>query len=209
MRTAPKFSRLDPGKRRERILDAGNGLFAARGYDEVSVEDIASSAGVTRGLVHHYFGGRKEVYIALLETARRSARATTTSARGPQRPGAPDRQRVALACLDRAAPPRSGLPRSAAARTSPTPRSGTSSPTLWPAPSRSSPPSTPTSPTTHLTTAALRARVLAGLNRSATRHWLQDEATREQTHELIATTLEHVLRTSCTPPKPNQRTRLH
>ena len=31
------------------------------------VEDVASSAGVTRGLVHHYFGGRKEVYLALLE----------------------------------------------------------------------------------------------------------------------------------------------
>ena len=51
----------------EQILDAANALFSERGYDEVSVEDIASSAGVTRGLVHHYFGGRKEVYIALLE----------------------------------------------------------------------------------------------------------------------------------------------
>ena len=33
----------------------------------MSVEDIASAAGVTRGLVHHYFGGRREVYIGLLE----------------------------------------------------------------------------------------------------------------------------------------------
>ena len=33
----------------------------------VSIGDIASSAGVTRGLVHHYFGGRKDVYLALLE----------------------------------------------------------------------------------------------------------------------------------------------
>ena len=49
------------------ILDAANALFAERAYDEVSVEDIAGSAGVTRGLVHHYFGGRKDVYIALLE----------------------------------------------------------------------------------------------------------------------------------------------
>ena len=32
-----------------------------------SAEDIASAAGVARGLVHHYFGGRKQVYIALLE----------------------------------------------------------------------------------------------------------------------------------------------
>ena len=49
------------------MLDAANDLFAERGYDEVSVEDIARAAGVTRGLVHHYFGGRTEVYVALLE----------------------------------------------------------------------------------------------------------------------------------------------
>src|SRR4051794_12257910 len=67
MNTPPKYSRLAPGKRRDQILDAANALFSERGYDEVSIEDIASSAGVTRGLVHHYFGGRKEVYIALLE----------------------------------------------------------------------------------------------------------------------------------------------
>ena len=67
MSTSPKFSRLDPGQRREQILDAANALFAERAYDEVSIEDIASAAGVTRGLVHHYFGGRKEVYIGLLE----------------------------------------------------------------------------------------------------------------------------------------------
>jgi AcrR family transcriptional regulator len=67
MRTTPKFTRLAPGQRREQILDAANALFAERAYDEVSIEDIASSAGVTRGLVHHYFGGRKQVYIALLE----------------------------------------------------------------------------------------------------------------------------------------------
>src|SRR4051812_34535915 len=65
--SSPKYQRLDPGQRRDQILDAANALFAERPYDEVSVEDIASSAGVTRGLVHHYFGGRKDVYIRLLE----------------------------------------------------------------------------------------------------------------------------------------------
>src|SRR5829696_9023663 len=63
----PRYHRLDPGQRREQILDAANALFAERPYDEISIEDIARGAGVTRGLVHHYFGGRKEVYIALLE----------------------------------------------------------------------------------------------------------------------------------------------
>src|SRR3954471_17316098 len=67
MNTTPTFSRLDPGRRREQILDAANALFAERAYDEVSIEDIAGCAGVTRGLVHHYFGGRKDVYVGLLE----------------------------------------------------------------------------------------------------------------------------------------------
>src|SRR3954465_7794368 len=63
----PKFSRLDPVRRRDQILDAANALFAERAYDDVTIEDIASSAGVTRGLVHHYFGGRKDVYVGRLE----------------------------------------------------------------------------------------------------------------------------------------------
>ena len=63
----PKFSRLDPAQRHDQILNAAKDLFAERAYDEVSVEDIARAAGVARGLVHHYFGGRKDVYIALLE----------------------------------------------------------------------------------------------------------------------------------------------
>src|SRR3954447_15103283 len=65
--STPKYHRLDPEQRREQILDAANVLFAERAYDEVSIEDIASAAGVARGLVHHYFGGRKDVYIGLLE----------------------------------------------------------------------------------------------------------------------------------------------
>ena len=66
MSSPPSYSRLDPGQRRDQILDAANALFAERAYDQVSVEDIASAAGVTRGLVHHYFGGRKDVYVGLL-----------------------------------------------------------------------------------------------------------------------------------------------
>ena len=45
-----------------------------------------------------------------------------------------------------------------------------------------------------------------GLNRTATRRWLQGQATRDQTQGLIASTLEHVLRTFGAPPKPKRRT---
>ena len=93
MPPTPKYSRLDPSERREQILDAANALFAERAYDEVSVEDIAGAAGVARGLVHHYFGGRKEVYIALLERlgavrqAERHARRGRRRARVPRHHG--------------------------------------------------------------------------------------------------------------------------
>src|SRR4029077_13541377 len=43
-----------------------------------------------------------------------------------------------------------------------------------------------------------------GMNRSATRRWLPGEATREASHELLASTLEHVLRTFGSPA--SQRT---
>ena len=52
---------------------------------------------------------------------------------------------------------------------------------------------------------ASRPSTSRGLNRAATKRWLRGEATREQTHELIASTLKHVLLTFGTPPKPNRR----
>jgi AcrR family transcriptional regulator len=96
--TTTKFSHLAPAQRREQILDAANALFAERGYDEVSIEDIASSAGVTRGLVHHYFGGRKEVYIALLERlgTLREEQLPPPVGHNARRPRPPGQRRVAL-----------------------------------------------------------------------------------------------------------------
>ena len=81
--------------------------------------------------------------------ARRRARATTPAARGPQRPRARGRQRVALARLDRAEPhdlARHARPRRGHRRPR---RQGRRRSTWCAAPSRYSPPTTPTSPTTH------------------------------------------------------------
>jgi AcrR family transcriptional regulator len=65
--SGPAFARLAPDERRRQLLNTANHLFAERGYDGVSVEDIAREADVTRGLIHHYFGGKRDVYLALLE----------------------------------------------------------------------------------------------------------------------------------------------
>ena len=199
-----KFSRLDPGQRSEQILDAANALFAERGYDEVTVEDIARTAGVTRGLVHHYFGGRKQVYIALLERlgalreeqlpppVGRSARARVADDVSRWLDWTEANRTIWLGTLGRGediADPDvrqvvSELVRRAVALVAAHHADiADDSPRL-----------------------RYALECWTGLNRSATRRWLEGEASREQTHELIASTLEHVLRTFGTPPEP-KRTR--
>jgi AcrR family transcriptional regulator len=66
--TAPRFSRLDISERRHQILSAARRLFSDRHYGAVSTADIAAEAGVTRGLVHHYFGGKRELYLEVVRS---------------------------------------------------------------------------------------------------------------------------------------------
>ena len=56
-------TRLDQDARRRQILAAARRLFADRDYSSVSLQDIASAAGVTRGLLHHYFGSKHDLYL--------------------------------------------------------------------------------------------------------------------------------------------------
>lgn len=41
-------------------------LFAEQPYAEISVQQIADEAGVARGLVHHYFGGKDDLLAAIM-----------------------------------------------------------------------------------------------------------------------------------------------
>ncbi len=66
--TAPRFKRLDIAERRRQILSAARRLFSDRHYGAVSTSDIAAEAGVTRGLVHHYFGGKRELYLEVVRS---------------------------------------------------------------------------------------------------------------------------------------------
>jgi len=76
--------RLSPEARREAILDAARGLFAERDPGTISTGDIAEAAGVARSLVHHYFGGIDDVFIAVVAD-RAPALADVRSA-GPETP---------------------------------------------------------------------------------------------------------------------------
>ncbi|GGN30620.1 AcrR family transcriptional regulator [Actinoplanes campanulatus] len=58
--------RLEPDARREQILSVAIRHFGSRPYAEVSTTDVARDAGVARGLVNHYFGTKKDLYLAVV-----------------------------------------------------------------------------------------------------------------------------------------------
>ncbi|MBI3212188.1 MAG: TetR/AcrR family transcriptional regulator [Mycobacterium sp.] len=51
---------------RRRLVDTAIELFAERHYDEVAVTDIAKGAGVAHGLLFHYFGNKRGIYLAAM-----------------------------------------------------------------------------------------------------------------------------------------------
>jgi AcrR family transcriptional regulator len=62
-----KRCRLSNDARREQLLASGARLLATRPYDEVSIEEIARAAGVSKGLLYHYFPTKKDFLIAAIE----------------------------------------------------------------------------------------------------------------------------------------------
>lgn len=63
---ARRWNRLDYDERRAQILATAQKLFAERPYGSVSTTEIAEAAGVTRGLLHHYFGTKRDLYLEVV-----------------------------------------------------------------------------------------------------------------------------------------------
>jgi AcrR family transcriptional regulator len=61
--------RLEPQQRREQLLDTGAALFAEQPYEDVFMEDIAARAGVSRGLLYHYYPNKRDLYVAVFKRA--------------------------------------------------------------------------------------------------------------------------------------------
>jgi AcrR family transcriptional regulator len=59
--------RMSTEERREQLLSAGVALLQRRAHDEVSTADIAAAAGVSKGLLYHYFPTKKDFILAALE----------------------------------------------------------------------------------------------------------------------------------------------
>lgn len=66
-RRGHRATRLDPEVRRELILDAAERVFTSRVPAEVTFEEIADAADVSRGLVYNYFKDRTGLLVAVAE----------------------------------------------------------------------------------------------------------------------------------------------
>lgn len=76
--------RLTPDARRQQLIDTTRALLNERADASISTADVAAAAGVTRALVHHYFGGIDELRQAVaLDIARNAGSILSTGPGGP------------------------------------------------------------------------------------------------------------------------------
>jgi AcrR family transcriptional regulator len=60
---------LSPEERRSQLLDLGVRLLATRSLDELSIDLLAEEAGISRGLLYHYFGNKHDFHEAVVRRA--------------------------------------------------------------------------------------------------------------------------------------------
>ena len=59
--------RMTGKERREQLLDIGRALFAERGFEAASIEEIASRANVSKPVVYEHFGGKEGLYAVVVD----------------------------------------------------------------------------------------------------------------------------------------------
>ena len=93
----------DADRSRDAILAAAERLFAERGYDAASLQDIGAAAGLSRGTPSYFFGSKERLHLDVLRRAFDRRDEATTAAFAPVRAwcedgrGGPDGLRDALA----------------------------------------------------------------------------------------------------------------
>lgn len=60
---------MTPQERREQLLELGLELLSTRTLEELSIEALAEEAGISRGLLYHYFGNKQEFHVAVVRRA--------------------------------------------------------------------------------------------------------------------------------------------
>jgi AcrR family transcriptional regulator len=63
----PVRSRMTAAERREQLIEIARTVFAERGFDGASVEEIAARAEVSKPVVYEHFGGKEGVYAVVVD----------------------------------------------------------------------------------------------------------------------------------------------
>ncbi|WP_245753450.1 TetR/AcrR family transcriptional regulator [Geodermatophilus ruber] len=59
--------RMTGAQRRQQLLDIGRELFAQRGYEATSIEELAARADVSKPVVYEHFGGKEGLYAVVVD----------------------------------------------------------------------------------------------------------------------------------------------
>jgi AcrR family transcriptional regulator len=59
--------RMQPDERREQLIDIGVRMLATRPLDDLSIDALADEAGISRGLLYHYFANKTEFHVAVVK----------------------------------------------------------------------------------------------------------------------------------------------
>lgn len=66
--TTARRTRMSPQARRDQLIEHGLQMLADRALDQVSVDEVAEAAGVSRALLFHYFESKQDFLVALMTT---------------------------------------------------------------------------------------------------------------------------------------------
>jgi AcrR family transcriptional regulator len=64
---AERVRRLTAAARRAQLIDVGRAVFAKRGYDATSVEEIAEHAKISKPIIYEHFGGKEGLYAVVVD----------------------------------------------------------------------------------------------------------------------------------------------
>ncbi len=73
----PSYRRLHNDERRSQLLERATQLFAARGYDALSMSQLAREAKVSKALLYHYFPSKRALFAAVLAAGAEELRKRT------------------------------------------------------------------------------------------------------------------------------------
>lgn len=68
---AERRVRLDLDKRRTQLLELGIEMFSKHAYEDISIDEVAETAGISKGLLYHYFSSKRAFYVETLRAASR------------------------------------------------------------------------------------------------------------------------------------------